>query len=48
MAIELNQGVYQIFQHGFVQCDGHAGNVLIRRHPNGKRGQHQVVLVSQS
>lgn len=36
----------QIFQHGFVQCDGHAGNVLIRKHPNGKSGQHQVVLVS--
>lgn len=35
----------QIFQHGFVQCDGHAGNVLVRRHPNGKRGQHQVVLI---
>ena len=37
----------QIFQHGFVQCDGHAGNVLVRKHPNGKRGQHQVVLVSR-
>ncbi|MCO5590107.1 hypothetical protein L7F22_044076 [Adiantum nelumboides] len=35
----------QIFQHGFVQCDGHAGNVLVRKHPNGKKGQHQVVLI---
>lgn len=35
----------QIFQHGFIQCDGHAGNVLVRQHPNRKRGQHQVVLI---
>ncbi|CAO1623579.1 unnamed protein product [Sympodiomycopsis kandeliae] len=35
-----------IFQYGFVQADGHAGNVLIRKHPNAKRnGDHQVVLI---
>lgn len=35
-----------IFQYGFVQADGHAGNVLIRRHPTDKRrGAHQVVLI---
>ncbi|EPQ30183.1 uncharacterized protein PFL1_02299 [Pseudozyma flocculosa PF-1] len=35
----------QIFQHGFVQADGHPSNVLVRKHPNGKRGQHQIVLI---
>ncbi len=35
----------QIFQSGFVQADGHPANVLVRKHPNGKRGQHQVVLI---
>lgn len=35
----------QIFQHGFIQCDGHAGNVLVRKHPSGKKGQHQIVLI---
>ncbi|PWZ03230.1 ABC1-domain-containing protein [Testicularia cyperi] len=35
----------QIFQHGFVQADGHPSNVLVRQHPNGKKGQHQVVLI---
>ncbi|SPO21655.1 uncharacterized protein UTRI_01137_B [Ustilago trichophora] len=35
----------QIFQHGFVQADGHPSNVLVRKHPNGKKGQHQVVLI---
>lgn len=34
-----------IFNYGLVQCDGHAGNVLVRQHPNGKKGQHQVVLI---
>lgn len=35
----------QIFQSGFVQADGHPANVLVRKHPNGKKGQHQVVLI---
>lgn len=35
----------QIFQHGFVQADGHPSNVLVRKHPNGKKGQHQIVLI---
>ncbi|SNX82614.1 uncharacterized protein MEPE_01320 [Melanopsichium pennsylvanicum] len=35
----------QIFQHGFVQADGHPSNVLVRKHPNGKKGLHQVVLI---
>ncbi|KDN51971.1 ABC1-domain-containing protein [Tilletiaria anomala UBC 951] len=35
----------QIFQSGFVQADGHPANILVRKHPNGKRGQHQVVLI---
>lgn len=35
-----------IFQYGFVQADGHAGNVLIRKHPNAKKkSDHQVVLI---
>ncbi|KAF8311371.1 ABC1-domain-containing protein [Clavulina sp. PMI_390] len=34
-----------IFDMGFVQADGHPSNVLIRKHPNGKQGQHQVVLI---
>lgn len=33
-----------IFQYGFVQADGHAGNVLIRKHPNNAKS-HQVVLI---
>ncbi|KAF8317772.1 uncharacterized protein EI90DRAFT_3293460 [Cantharellus anzutake] len=35
----------QIFEMGFVQTDGHPSNVLIRRHPNGAQGQHQIVLI---
>lgn len=34
-----------IFQYGFVQADGHAGNVLIRKHPDGTKGKAQVVLI---
>lgn len=35
-----------IFQYGFVQADGHAGNVLVRPHPTDKRrGAHQIVLI---
>ncbi|CAO1628519.1 unnamed protein product [Parajaminaea phylloscopi] len=33
-----------IFQYGFVQADGHAGNVLIRKHPTNPKS-HQVVLI---
>tara|TARA_R110002050_G_scaffold126538_1_gene247292 strand:+ start:2790 stop:3248 length:459 start_codon:yes stop_codon:yes gene_type:complete len=33
---------YQIFQTGFVHCDPHPGNVMVRRCPSG--GQHQVCL----
>ncbi|PWN51393.1 ABC1-domain-containing protein [Violaceomyces palustris] len=35
----------QIFRHGFVQADGHPSNVLVRKHPNGQKGLHQVVLI---
>lgn len=34
----------QMFNWGFVHCDPHPGNILVRRHPNGS-GKHQVVLL---
>jgi aarF domain-containing kinase len=34
----------QIFQNGFVHCDPHEANVLLREHPR-KRGKPQIVLV---
>jgi aarF domain-containing kinase len=37
----------QMFEMGFLQADGHPSNVLIRKHPNGKRGQHEVVLIGE-
>lgn len=33
----------QIFQHGFVHCDPHAGNVLVRRNPAS--GVPEIVLL---
>lgn len=33
-----------IFQYGSVQADGHAGNVLVRKHPDDSK-RHQVVLI---
>jgi len=35
---------HQIFQHGFVHCDPHEANLLIRPHPN-KMGYPQLVLL---
>lgn len=35
----------QIFKTGHVHCDPHPGNLLVRNHPNGKPGQHQIVLI---
>lgn len=34
----------QIFMHGFVHCDPHEANVLLREHPL-KKGKPQIVLV---
>lgn len=34
----------QIFEHGFVHCDPHEANVLLREHPS-KKGKPQLVLV---
>ena len=34
----------QIFESGFVHCDPHEANVLVREHPN-KKGRAQLVLV---
>lgn len=34
----------QIFRHGFVHCDPHLGNILVRSQPN-KSGKAQIVLL---
>ena len=34
----------QVFESGFVHCDPHPANVLVREHPQ-KQGKPQVVLV---
>ncbi|TLD19248.1 hypothetical protein PspLS_09792 [Pyricularia sp. CBS 133598] len=34
----------QMFRWGFVHCDPHPGNILVRQHPS-KRGRAQVVLL---
>merc|ERR1739849_38172 len=34
----------QIFDNGFVHCDPHEANVLVRKHPR-KKGKPQLVLV---
>lgn len=33
-----------IFKHGFVHCDAHPGNILVRRKPKNKN-QYQIVLL---
>lgn len=35
----------QIFLGGFVHCDPHPGNLLVRCHPNGRPGEPQLVLL---
>ncbi|KAF8935788.1 hypothetical protein BGZ58_004800 [Dissophora ornata] len=35
---------HQIFVSGFVHCDPHPGNVLVRRHPDNPR-RHQLLLL---
>lgn len=36
-----------IFKHGFVHCDAHPGNILIRKHPRGydPKQHYQIVLL---
>ena len=34
----------QIFVTGFIHCDPHPGNVLVRPHPNNKN-KHQLVIL---
>ena len=36
-----------IFKHGFVHCDAHPGNILIRQHPRGydPKLHYQIVLL---
>ncbi|KAI9226170.1 MAG: ABC1 family-domain-containing protein [Piptocephalis tieghemiana] len=34
MALVVDLFAFQIFQSGFVHCDPHPGNVLVRRHPS--------------
>jgi aarF domain-containing kinase len=36
---------YQIFKTGHVHCDPHPGNLLVRQHPDGVKGHHQIVLI---
>lgn len=33
-----------IFEHGFVHCDAHPGNILVRENPKN-RGKPQIVLL---
>ncbi|KAF9927897.1 hypothetical protein FBU30_002784 [Linnemannia zychae] len=35
---------HQIFVSGFVHCDPHPGNILVRKHPNDPR-KHQLLLL---
>ncbi len=35
----------QIFRHGFVHCDPHEANLLVRQHPNQTAGRPQLVLL---
>ncbi|KAF9094925.1 hypothetical protein BGX29_010853 [Mortierella sp. GBA35] len=35
---------HQIFISGFVHCDPHPGNILVRKHPNDSR-KHQLLLL---
>ena len=35
----------QIFKTGHVHCDPHPGNLLVRNHPSGDAGKHQIVLI---
>jgi predicted unusual protein kinase regulating ubiquinone biosynthesis (AarF/ABC1/UbiB family) len=34
----------QMYRHGFVHCDPHEANLLVRKHPF-KKGQPQIVLL---
>lgn len=36
-----------IFKYGFVHCDAHPGNILIRKHPRGTdpKLHYQIVLL---
>ena len=35
----------QIFRHGFVHCDPHEANLLVRVHPSKPAGHPQLVLL---
>jgi aarF domain-containing kinase len=46
IAISLNSAM--TFTWGFVHCDPHPGNILVRRHPDpkrGRKGEPQIVLI---
>ncbi|KAF9378991.1 hypothetical protein CPB97_009228 [Podila verticillata] len=44
MASVVDVFAHQIFVSGFVHCDPHPGNVLVRKHPNNPK-KHQLLLL---
>lgn len=45
MGILGNAAVFTDVNERYFVDDAMDSNVLVRKHPNGKKGQHQVVLI---